>query len=275
MTSDDYKQRQWVAGKPLVLEDTGVDLSILITCYNEHDLIGDTLHTVLQALKESGQRYEILVIDDCSRDGSREVIQRFIDDHPGEPVSFYPNEFTRGLANNFIEGAFLARGKYYRLCCGDNPESKEGLVKLFSLAGRADLILPYQNQEMVKGKSPLRRWLSKTFSAVVNLTSGYKIKYYNGSPIFLRYAILRWPSITYGFGFQADLITRLLDEGVTFTQVPMENTIDRKGSDSTALSLRNLLSVTHTFLEIVFRRVRRVMYGGKEARAKEINVTTQ
>jgi hypothetical protein len=57
-----------------------------------------------------------------------------------------------------------------------------------------------------------------------------------------------------------DAITRLLDEGVTYVQIPSSNTIDRKGNKSTALSTRNLLSVAHTMIEIAIRRIRRILY---------------
>ncbi len=83
---------------------------------------------------------------------------------------------------------------------------------------------------------------------------------------------MRWPPITYGFGFQVDIVTRLLDAGVTFVQVPSLNTIHRKGSIASALSMRNLLSVVHTLLEILFRRFRRILYYKHLAKSVEISI---
>jgi hypothetical protein len=73
--------------------------------------------------------------------------------------------------------------------------------------------------------------------------SGYDIQYYNGLPIYRRYNVMRWPPISYGFGFQADIITRMLDEGASYVQIPAWGGIDRKGGKSTALTIRNVLSV--------------------------------
>jgi hypothetical protein len=67
-----------------------------------------------------------------------------------------------------------------------------------------------------------------------------------------------------------DVITRLLDEGVTYIQIPSLNTVDRKGAKSTALSMRNLLSVAHTYVEIVIRRIRRFLYHKHLAKSVEI-----
>ncbi|WP_449241889.1 glycosyltransferase family 2 protein, partial [Desulfovibrio sp.] len=108
------------------------ELTILVTCYNEAAFIGQTLETVAAALEASGKDWEIIVIDDCSRDGSAEIIRAFVAERPGKNIRFCPNEKNRGLANNFVEGAYLGTGRYYRLCCGDNPETFEALKHIFS-----------------------------------------------------------------------------------------------------------------------------------------------
>jgi glycosyltransferase involved in cell wall biosynthesis len=246
-----------------------VDITILITCYNEEALITDTLDHVTAALKVARRSYEIVVVDDMSQDHSVEKIREYLKRYPEEPITLKANAVNRGLANNYVEGAFLGRGKYYRLCCGDDSEPVEALVNLFNHIGMADIVIPYQDQNLVAGKSGGRRSLSKTFTFLVNLISGYKLKYYNGSAIHLRYNVMRWHPSSYGFGFQADILTRLLDEGASYIQVTSSGN-DRKGSTSTALSMRNVFSVTHTLLELAVRRFRRVLYGKTKPKPVEV-----
>ena len=245
------------------------EITVVITCFNEAEFIGDTIDTVLAALGRAGRDFEVIVIDDCSRDGSPAVIERALARHPGENVRLHSNATNQGLACNFVNGAFLGSGRYYRLCCGDNAESLESLVILFSYVGAADLVIPYQLQENVEGKTPLRKTISRAFTFLVNAISGYRLKYYNALPIYLRYHVMRYPPVTYGFGFQADVITRLLSEGITYAQID-HRSHDRKVGKSTALSTRNLLSVLHTLLEIVFRRVRGTLYRKSIPRPTEI-----
>lgn len=239
--------------------DNAIDITVVVTCYNEERFITDTLESVTSALREVGCSYEILVIDDVSTDRSRLRVEQYIREHPDEPVRLHLNLRNRGLANNYVEAAFLGRGKYYRLCCGDNSEPKEVLVRIFRQIGAADIIIPYQEQKEIVGKSRGRKIVSSLFTAVVNLISGNNIKYYNGSAVHLRYNVMRWHPSTYGFGFQADIITRLLSEGATYIQVPSVG-IDRKGGKSTAANIRNILSVMHTLLELTIRRIRQVLY---------------
>ena len=102
-----------------------VDITIVVTCYNEEAFIVDTLETVVGALHEAGCSYEIVVVDDCSRDNSAQRIRDYIQSHPEHSIQLRVNELNRGLANNYVEAAFLGKGKYYRLCCGDNPNRKK------------------------------------------------------------------------------------------------------------------------------------------------------
>jgi glycosyltransferase involved in cell wall biosynthesis len=246
-----------------------VDITIVVTCYNEEAFIVETIDIVIGALEEVGCSYEVIVVDDVSQDSSVQRIRDYIASHPGRSIRLKVNEVNRGLANNYVEAAFLGKGKYYRLCCGDNPEPREVLVNAFKHIGAADIIIPYQIQDAVVGKQQSRKLLSMIFTFLVNLISGYRLKYYNGLAIHLRYNVMRWHPSSYGFGFQADILTRLLDEGASYMQVPSSG-IDRKGSGSTALTMRNFLSVTHTLLELVIRRIRRVLYGRSMPRPREI-----
>jgi glycosyltransferase involved in cell wall biosynthesis len=250
-------------------EYEGIDITVVITCYNEQDFITDTIDHASTALREAGLTYEIIVVDDRSKDESVKKVQDFMAAHPDLPVTLRVNEINRGFANNYVEAAFLGRGKYYRLCCGDDSEPVDAMVGIFKCVGKADIIVPYQTQDAVEGKTPARRLISRVFTFFVNSISGYNLKYYNGMAVHLRYNVMRWHPSSYGFGFQADILTRLLDEGSTYLQIPSMG-IDRKGSGSSALNFRNVLSVGHTLLELIFRRTRRFLYGKTMPKPVEI-----
>jgi glycosyltransferase involved in cell wall biosynthesis len=243
---------------PVPPPETGtVDLTLFVACYNEEGNIVDTLDNVLAALAEAPCKYEIIVVDDASRDRSVELIEQYQRTHPAVPITLRKNPVNRGWARNFVDAAFLGKGTYYRGVCGDNVEPKETLLAVFANMGRADMVIPYHT--ICEGKSAYRMFLSRLFTRLVNLISGHAIYYYNGLPLFRRQDVLRWHSHSSGFGFQADLVTRLLDEGVTYKQVLVQSR-ERATGTSKALTLRNVLSVGHTLLEIFLRRVRRALF---------------
>lgn len=235
-------------------------LSVIVTCYNEEEFIGETLQNVVGALNDCNLTYEVLVIDDCSKDHSVGKVKEYILAHPDQNITLKANKVNRGLAQNYVDGAFLTTGKYYRLCCGDNAEPRDTLRNVFQQIGKADVIIPYQIQSEVEGKSPFRRALSNVFTYLVNTISGYQMHYYNGLHIHLRFNVMRYHASSYGFGFQADILTRILDQGASFLEV-VSTSVDKKGADSSALSVRNVLSVAHSLLEILARRIRNEMYG--------------
>src|SRR5262249_4989143 len=132
-------------GKPPTgtLSGTDPELTIFIACYNEAPDIVPTIETVRDAVADAGCSYEIIVIDDASNDASAEAVRAYRSAHPDAPLRLRVNPVNRGLARNFVEAAFLGRGRYYKLVCGDNVESKDTLVRIFKQRGLADVILPY------------------------------------------------------------------------------------------------------------------------------------
>jgi len=234
-----------------------IDLTIFVACYNEEDNIVDTLETILGAMQELNYSYEILVIDDASTDDSVTVTRAYLGKNPDVPARLFLRDINQGLAQNFIEGAFLGRGKYYRLVCGDSVQSKEELIQIFRHIGEADILIPYMVK--VPGKNRFRQGLSRMFTLLINFISGYNLRYYNGCAVYLRYDVMRWHTNYYGFGFQADLMTRLLDLGASYVEIASSAT-ERSAGKSKALTLTNLLSVAHTVLDLFIRRFASILY---------------
>jgi len=236
--------------------DAEIELTAFVSCYNEAEFILETLEDIRLALRAVGNSFEIIVIDDCSRDDSADKVRRYIAEHPEDAIILRRNLANKGLAQNFIDGAFLGRGRYYKLFCGDNTEPQESIVSICRLIGQADIILP--NYSSVEGKSGFRKWLSNTYTSLVNLVSGNKVGYYNGLAVHRRYSIMRWHTNTRGFGFQADIVCMLLEHGASYLEVSVP-AINRAASR--ALTWRNMLSVGHTLLDIMIRRVAQRVYG--------------
>jgi glycosyltransferase involved in cell wall biosynthesis len=237
--------------------DCPLDLTVFVSCYNEKSYIIRTLDTLRAALAELSFSYEIIVIDDCSGDGSADVVEAYIGANPAERLLLRRNKFNIGWAQNYVDAAFIGKGTYYRIVCGDASEPKDTMIKVFREIGSADIIIPYYGENV--GRTRARYLLSRTYVMLVNLISGFHLKYYNGLPVHLRYNVMRWHSNTRGFGFQADLLCLLLELGFTYKEVEVF-AVEQKGEKSTALSFKNMLSVAHTLFDIGIRRVANVVY---------------
>jgi dolichol-phosphate mannosyltransferase len=235
--------------RPLFPSD--LDITFFVPCYNEEGNVGGALDKLATVAATLGLAYEIIVFDDCSQDRTSEVVRAYQGAYPDTPVRLVTREVNYGVARNFIEGAFLGRGRYYRLVCGDDIEPVDSHLALARRIGEADMIIPYFTR--IEGRPFHRHVLSRFYTMLVNFASGKSLRYYNGCPIYRRFDIVRYHVETTGFGYQAELLTRLLHEGRTFVEVPLLS-MDRVGSGS--LTLRNFLSVTHSLIKIGLRRVR-------------------
>jgi len=90
-----------------------MDLSIIIVNYNTCDLLRDCLDTVYAS--EGGFEYEVIVVDNCSPDGSVAMVQQ---DFP--QAELIANEVNKGYAYANNLGMRQARGDYVLLL---NPDT--------------------------------------------------------------------------------------------------------------------------------------------------------
>ena len=94
-------------------------------------------------------------------------MQDYIAAHPEERILLRTNKINRGLAQNYLDVAFIGKGKYYRLICGDNAEPKDTMIAVFRAIGKADMIDPLLCRP-AKGKSLYRRAASNAYTGIVN-----------------------------------------------------------------------------------------------------------
>ena len=70
-------------------------LSILMAVYNEQYFVEQTIDKVLAAPLLSGMERELIIVDDCSTDGTPAILERIAREHP-ETISLYTHETNRG-----------------------------------------------------------------------------------------------------------------------------------------------------------------------------------
>ena len=235
-----------------------VFLSLFVACYNEQDNIIGTLETLVEALRKTVPSFDIIVVDDASKDETVPRVRNFMAEHPELPVRLLLNGHNEGVATNYAEAAFRAKGEWYRMICGYNVEPVETLETIFKAVGKTEVVVPYTVE--IRGRSTFRRLLSKAYTALVNAISGYRMHYYNGLLVTRTDYVRRWHSNSHGFGFQADLLTRLLSKNLTYEEVPVYGN-ERLTGESKALTMRNLASVAHSLQNVAIRRISKAFYG--------------
>lgn len=96
-----------------------VKVSVLIITYNQQRFIRKAIDSALA--QQTSFPIEILVGDDFSSDGTREIIQDYERQHPGLVKGvLHPRNMGKNGGINFLETLKLATGEYYALMDGDD-----------------------------------------------------------------------------------------------------------------------------------------------------------
>jgi glycosyltransferase involved in cell wall biosynthesis len=252
-----------------VASGSTLDLTIFVPCYNEAKLIERTLDTIREAADSFPFTYEILVYDDASTDGTSDVVKAYIAKHnlPPDRIILERCDKNLGIGVNYFRAAERGRGEYFIVLFGDNSEPVSSIRKVFDLMGKADIIIPYIDSRLFGGRfnsdhrSFIRRFCSINFARLVRLFSGHRIHYFNGFVMHRRKNVLKHRIHTYGLGYQAELLCRVLDDpDVTFLEVRVPCT-SREEGESTAFRLKNIISVAGSLFRILKYR----LFGPKPA----------
>jgi cellulose synthase/poly-beta-1,6-N-acetylglucosamine synthase-like glycosyltransferase len=100
-------------------------VSIVISAYNEENTISDCIKS-LQRIDYPKELYEILVVNDGSKDKTSEVIRRYADN---KNIMFIDNEKNKGKAACLNEGIERAKGEYIACMDADSIVSEDILKK--------------------------------------------------------------------------------------------------------------------------------------------------
>jgi glycosyltransferase involved in cell wall biosynthesis len=87
-------------------------LSIVIPAYNEAKTIHLILNKVLAVKLHNDIEKEIIIVNDCSKDNTKEVVEKYIAEHQGSNIRLFNQEYNQGKGAALHKGISLATGEY-------------------------------------------------------------------------------------------------------------------------------------------------------------------
>lgn len=92
--------------------DTGkLDVSLILACYNEEPIFKQSVKEILEILDNIRFAYEIIFVDDCSKDRTRELIDEAIAEYPDKRLRRLFHEKNKGRGGTVADGIRIARGE--------------------------------------------------------------------------------------------------------------------------------------------------------------------
>ena len=112
-------------------EDKAIYLSVVIPAYNEAERIPKTLVAIDAYLSRVSYPYEILVVNDGSKDNTAEVVEKMAKDIKG--LILIDNKENKGKGGVTRQGMLAAHGAYRLFTDADNSTSVDHFEKMMPL----------------------------------------------------------------------------------------------------------------------------------------------
>ncbi len=195
-------------------------VSIIIPVYNERDTILEILNEVNKAQIPSIEK-EIIVVDDCSVDGTREILRGLENQY-----TILYQEQNQGKGAALRKGYEVATGNYILNQDADleyDPQDYQVLLGPI-LAGTADVVFGSRHLEKSKNKYAYRRylWGGLALNAIVNFIARSSISdIFSGSKVFPREILSRIQLESTGFEVETELTVKLIKSGLRIIEVPI------------------------------------------------------
>ncbi|XP_053429416.1 dolichol-phosphate mannosyltransferase subunit 1 isoform X3 [Nycticebus coucang] len=108
--------------------------SVLLPTYNERENLPLIVWLLVKSFSESGINYEVIIIDDGSPDGTRDVAEQLEKIYGADRILLRPREKKLGLGTAYIHGMKHATGNYIIIMDADlshHPKFIPEFIRLY------------------------------------------------------------------------------------------------------------------------------------------------
>jgi glycosyltransferase involved in cell wall biosynthesis len=208
---------------------TDYSLSVIIPVYNEVELLGEAVRRIDSFLREQFSRYEVLIIESGSSDGTFELSDRLAEELPS--VRVIHEGGRNGFGSALKRGYKEARLDWVWFVTADTPFPLESIAEARALFGEYDCILSYRSEDT--RKSAFRKVQSVVYNALVKTLLDLRVRHVNSAfKVFKREVIQSLPLISNGWFIDAETLYWLHRKNVRYCEIPVP-LIDRTGGHST------------------------------------------
>ncbi|GAC1337338.1 MAG: glycosyltransferase family 2 protein [Candidatus Dormibacteria bacterium] len=201
------------------------DLTVLVPVYNEVH----TVEAVLDALTRSlvGISHEVVIVDDNSNDGSRQLLTAWYEshraEHPGYRLVLHPR--NRGKGAGIRTALTLATGTYFIVQDADLEYAPSSIPALLAEAVRGDLDVVYGSRFLgsIRNMPRANFIANKIYNLMVRRLYGVPMTDMHTCYKLIRVDLLRSLNLqSEGFDYATELVSKLLRRGVVFRELPIE-----------------------------------------------------
>ena len=194
------------------------ELSLFFPCHNEAENLEALVADALTALPALAATYEVILVDDGSRDDTAGVAERLAHQHSGI-VRVVRHDVNRGYGGALRSGFAAARYNYLAYTDGDRQFRVADLARLVERAEatQSPVVIGYRLQ---RADPPLRLVYASIYRVANRVWFGLNVRDVDcAAKLFRRDALKRINVHSDGAFFSAELLIRLRLAGVSIAEV--------------------------------------------------------
>ena len=152
-------------------------VSIIVPCYNEEEALPFFLEAIQKTQAEMtaawGCTFELLFVDDGSRDGTLAVLRRFARENPNVRYLSFSRNFGKEAA--MYAGLQHAKGDYVAIMDADLQHPPAMLKEMYEGLQSGEYDCVAARRESRKGEPPVRSFFARCFYKLINRISDTEI----------------------------------------------------------------------------------------------------
>ena len=218
---------------------TGNSVTIVVPALNEEVNLERAVAVMVEAADRWFEDYEILVFNDGSTDRTGQIAEELAAKY--EKVFAFHHDRPKCVGGVCREGYKRARMEYAIYVDSKGATARESLDRIFSLKGKADLVIPYDTN--ARRRTVLRRIISRTFTGLLNLLFALRLRYYGTGALCKASLIRRLRIRTSSYAYNAEMLIKMLRSGCSYVEVGIEDRHDDEGRCTKAFRWNNIRGI--------------------------------
>ena len=143
----------------------GPEISIIMACYNEQEVIPYTIPQLVEAFERDGHRLELVACDNGSSDRTPEIIKGFVDQ--GLPVVYHRVEPNEGYGNGILKSIPVCSAPWICMIPADGQVDAEDVSRLFEAVKYTDGMVLGKVRRRFRMDGPVRKVVSVFYNLFV------------------------------------------------------------------------------------------------------------
>lgn len=243
-------------------------LSIIIPVYNEEKTIKDVLELITNLKLINNFEKEIIVVNDCSKDNSEQIILDYIKNNPQHTIKYVKHETNQGKGRGVRNGIKEATGDYIIIQDADfeyDPEDINLILEKFNddnvevvFGSRVLKERMLGRSKPFKGKHPdsyVWAYLGGIFvTGVVNFIHGTKLTDTPTCYKCFKAELLKSFEIeSKDFAWETEITVKLIKRGIEIHEIPISYR-PRKTTEGKKIKASDGIKVTAAILRHTYLR---------------------